>query len=219
VTSGRRSVAAAVFVSGSGTNLQGVIDAVRAGELPLDLRLVVANRKDAHALERARTAGIPSALALWRRSEQSRSSYARELARIVAQHGARLVLLLGWMHVLDADFLAAGFDGVLNLHPAYLPDDPADNDVALPDGSRSPAFRGAHALRDAIEAGASMTGATLIEITADVDRGPVLARRAMELVAGDDERSALERLHHIEREVVKDGVLRWIALTGKSKSR
>jgi phosphoribosylglycinamide formyltransferase 1 len=211
VTSGRRSVAAAVFVSGSGTNLQGVIDAVRAGELPLDLRLVVANRKDALGLERARTACIPTALSIWRRDEQSRVAYARQLARIVAQHGARLVLLLGWMHVLDADFLTAGFDGVLNLHPAYLPDDPSDDEVTLPDGSRSPAFRGAHALRDAIQAGASMTGATLIEITADVDRGPVLARRAMALVAGDDERSALERLHHIEREVVKDGVLRWIA--------
>src|SRR5207302_8829565 len=117
-------VPSAIFVSGHGTNLQAVIDAARAGRLPLDLRLVVSNVPEAYALERAREAGIPTAIVPWLRGLESRGEYAKRLARVVLASGARLVLLLGWMHVLAKEFLEAGFEGVLNLHPSYLPDDP-----------------------------------------------------------------------------------------------
>jgi phosphoribosylglycinamide formyltransferase-1 len=187
-----------------------VIDAVSARELPLDLRLVLSDNPDAFALERATSAGIATSVATWRRSEENRADYGVRLAAEVRRSGARLVLLLGWMHVLAKEFLEAGFDGVLNLHPAYLPDDPSADTVTLPGGASSPVFRGAHALRDAIEAGAKVTGATLIEITPEIDRGPVLSRRTFALLPGDDESRALVRLHAVEREVVKEGVLRWV---------
>ena len=199
----------AVLVSGSGTNLQAVIDRCRSGALPLDIRLVVSNRADAYALARAQAAGIPT-LVLPLETGEPRAKYARELAAAVERSGAHLVLLLGWMHVLAPEFLDAGFAGVLNLHPSYLPDDPSADEVTFPDGTRSKVFRGPHALRDARQAGMKMTGATLIEITPAVDRGPVLARRTFSLREGDTVESALERLHLVEQEVVQEGVLAWL---------
>jgi folate-dependent phosphoribosylglycinamide formyltransferase PurN len=136
------------------------------------------------------------------------------LARCLHAAGAQLVLLLGWMHVLAPQFLQAGFAGVLNLHPAYLPQDPSADSVELPDGSSIPAFRGAHALRDALAAGVQTAGASLIKITSEVDRGPVLARRTLALQPGEDERSALSRLHAVERVVVREGILTWLAQRG-----
>ena len=203
-------VPSAIFVSGNGTNLQAVIDAVRAGRLPLDIRLVVSNSPGAYALERARAAALPTIVMPWDRKRETRSAYAARLADVVRRSGAELVLLLGWMHVLAAEFLHAGFAGVLNLHPSYLPDDPSADTVVLPDGTVSRVFRGAHALQDAIEAGVAMTGATLIEVTPDVDRGTVLARREFALRRGEDVARALERLHAVEHDVVIDGVLQWI---------
>ncbi len=204
----------AVFASGSGTNLQAVIDAARERILPLDVRLVISNKRGAPALERSRAAGIDTALVEFVPAVETRDSYARRLAQKVQAAGARLVLLLGWMHVLAPEFLEAGFEGVLNLHPAYLPDDPAADEVVLPDGTLSPVFRGPAALRDALNAKVRMTGATLIQITSQVDRGPVLARETLQLAPHDDEQSALQRLHAVERIVVREGISAWLAQRG-----
>jgi len=205
----------AVLASGRGTNAQAVFDAAARGELPLHVRLVVSNDPRAEVLSRARRAGIAAfALPFDRRSE-SRAQYALRLATALREEHVRLVLLLGWMHVLAPEFLNAGFDGVLNLHPSFLPDDPKDDFVTLPDGVRTPCFRGPHALRDAIEAGVPVTGASLIEITADVDRGPVLARSTFTLKPGEGEAAALERLHPVEHAVVKEGILKWFSMRGR----
>jgi len=208
----------AILISGNGTNLQAVLDQVRAGALPLDVRLVVSDREDAYALERARAAGVATLVVPFSPALESRAKYAVDLAAAIRRSGARLVLLLGWMHVLAPGFLEAGFDGVLNLHPSFLPDDPSADRVTLPDGSVSPVFRGARALRDALKAGAAMTGATLIEITPAVDRGPVLARRPFALRADDTVESALARLHPVEHEVVREGVLAWLRQNGRINS-
>lgn len=203
-------VATAILASGNGSNLEAVIAAQRAGLLPIDIRLVVSNNKDALALERAARAGIPARLLVYDRSREDRGAYARRLAALIKESGATLVLLLGWMHVLAPEFLDSGFEGVLNLHPAYLPEDPSADAVDFPDGVRTPVFRGAHALRDALAAGVSCTGASLMQITPHVDRGPVLARKPMRLEPGEDEATALERLHALERDVVREGLLRWL---------
>lgn len=205
-----------MFVSGSGTNLQAVIAAARSGLLALELRLVVSNRPAAYALERARLAGIPTAVLEFDPRNDDRAAYAAKLAQAVRTSGGRLVLLLGWMHVLAREFLEAGFEGVLNLHPAYLPEDPSADSVVFPDGSKAPAFRGPYALRDAIDAKVPMTGASLIEISPEVDRGPVLARAAMALQPDEGVAAALERLHAVEQEVVREGISRWIARRRRS---
>ena len=206
----RTLVPTAVFVSGSGTNLQAVIDAARSGTLPLDIKLVISNKPSAFALERARKAGIPAVVMEFDKRAHGRAEYAKRLAHVVQESGAQLVLLLGWMHVLAPEFLAAGFDGVFNLHPAYLPEDPTADMVTFPDGTQTPVFRGPRALRDALVARVPYTGASLIEITEAIDRGPILARKHMRLFSHEDEAAALERLHAIEREVVRDGIRRWL---------
>ncbi len=204
----------AVFVSGSGTNLQAVIDAAAAGELLLDLRLVLSDKPAAYALRRAARSGIACECYEFRPLIETRPAYALRLVRAVRASGARLVLLLGWMHVLATEFLNAGFEGVLNLHPAYLPEDPSQDVVTFPDGSSSQVFRGPRSLRDALAAGAKTVGASLIQITPHVDRGPVLAREALRLGADDDEERALARLRSVEREVVRRGISRWLATRG-----
>jgi phosphoribosylglycinamide formyltransferase-1 len=204
-------VPTAVFVSGSGTNLQALIDAARDGTLPLDIKLVVSNKPSVFALERAERAGIPTIVIEFNKHVEDRTAYAKRLATVVRDSGAQLVLLLGWMHVLAAEFLDAGFEGVFNLHPAYLPEDPSADTVTFPDGTQTRVFRGAHAVRDALAAKVPWTGASLIEITHAVDRGPLLARKHMQLFPNEDEAAALERLHAIEREVVRSGLEYWLA--------
>jgi phosphoribosylglycinamide formyltransferase-1 len=186
-----------------------VIDATAAGSLPLEIRLVVSDNPKAFALERAGAARIPSLVMPYHKSAESRGAYGARLAHAVRAKGVELVLLLGWMHVLSTEFVNSGFAGILNLHPAYLPEDPSVDHVTFPDGTTTPVFRGAHALRDALHAGVAMTGASLIEISTAVDRGPLLARKPMALLEGDDERKALDRLHDVERVVVREGVLAW----------
>jgi phosphoribosylglycinamide formyltransferase 1 len=203
-------VPTAVFASGNGSNLQAVIDATAAGALPLDIRLVVSDNPRAYALGRAAAAKIPALVMPFARVQESRGAYGTRLARAVRGKGVDLVLLLGWMHVLAPEFVGAGFAGILNLHPSYLPDDPTADRVTFPDGTSAPVLRGARALRDALQARVTMTGASLIEITPEIDRGPLLARKVMALLPDDDERKALERLHDVEREVVRDGVLAWV---------
>jgi phosphoribosylglycinamide formyltransferase-1 len=203
-------VPTAVFASGNGSNLQAVIAAAASGALPLDIRLVVSDNPRAYALARAGAAKIPALVMPFARAQESRSTYGTRLARAVRAKGVDLVLLLGWMHVLAPEFVGAGFAGILNLHPSYLPDDPAADRVTFPDGTTTPVFRGAHALRDALQAGVTLTGASLIAITPEIDRGPLLARRVMTLAPYDDERKALERLHDVEREVVRDGISAWL---------
>ncbi|HTX59045.1 MAG TPA: formyltransferase family protein, partial [Verrucomicrobiae bacterium] len=127
----------------------------------------------------------------------------------VALERPDLVLLLGWMHLLAEPFVRT-FPGLLNIHPAFLPLDPARDDVVAPDGARIAAFRGARAVRDAIAAGSPWTGATLHAVTPQTDRGPVLARRPMRLSPTDDEETALARLHPLEHEVVAAGIRRWL---------
>jgi phosphoribosylglycinamide formyltransferase-1 len=203
-------VPTAVFVSGSGTNLQALIDAARNGTLPLDIKLVVSNKPSAFALERAERAGIPTAVMEFDKRTEDRATYAKRLASVVHDSGAQLVLLLGWMHVLAPEFLEAGFEGIFNLHPAYLPEDPSADTVTFPDGTQTRVFRGAHAVRDALAAKVPWTGASLIEITHAVDRGPLLARKHIQLFPHEDEAAAVERLHTIEREVVRSGLERWL---------
>ena len=208
----------AILASGAGTNLQGVLDRVASGELQLDIRVVVSNRRSALAIERARRAAIPVSVLPFERDRETRSQYARRIAHEIERHGARLVLLLGWMHVLAPEFLNHGFDGVLNLHPSYLPEDPAQDTVTLPDGSTSRVYRGAHALRDAIAAHEPMTGASLIEITPEADRGPLLARRPFALRPDDTVESALARLHPVEQDVVAEGIRIWLARQEAARS-
>lgn len=203
-----KPVRTVILASGSGTNAQAVVAAVAAG-LPLDLCAVISNRAGAGVLQRAAAADIHGGCVLWDRTGESRARYDARLLAAVRAYDPQLVLLLGWMHLLDASFVGA-FSDVLNIHPAFLPHDPERDDVGTPDGSVIPAFRGAHAVRDALSAKSPWVGASFHAVTMQTDRGAVIARKPTRVSAGEDASQVLERLHPIEHKVVTTGLRRWL---------
>jgi phosphoribosylglycinamide formyltransferase-1 len=164
-----------VLVSGNGTNLQALID----DGLPISA--VAANRKDAYALVRAREAGIPSAT-FSLDCHDSREERDLMMATWLEEHGAELVVLAGYMHLLTEPFLRRFPERIVNVHPSLLP-----------------AFPGAHAIRDAITAGADPTGVTVHYVDGGLDTGPVLAQQPVPL----EPRATLEaRIHAVEHELL-----------------
>lgn len=168
----------AVLASGSGTNLQALLDAY-----PGNVAVVAGDRVDAFAFERAQRAGVPvehvepSAFA-------SREDFDRELADRVAAHDAELVVGAGYMRVLTPAFLER-FPAVLNVHPSLLP-----------------RFRGLHAVERALEEGVGQTGVTVHFMVEEVDAGPVVAQEAVPVVPGETKESLLGRLHPVEHRLL-----------------
>ncbi len=187
-----RKLKIGVLLSGSGTNLQAIIDAVANDDLPVDIVKVVSSRPDAYGIERARAAGIPVAVL-------NRDVYAdveAADARIVSElreAGAEYVVMAGYMRKVTPVMLDAFPDRVLNLHPALLP-----------------SFKGAHAIADAYEAGVKITGVTVHFANEDYDKGPIVAQRAVEVREGDSLEDVEARIHEVEH-VLYPQVLRLIA--------
>lgn len=199
-----------VLASGGGTNFQAVADAAVAGKLPLDVTSVVANRPDAYVLQRAAALETPNRIVVeWDRKIESRQTYDARLLHAVRQTEPELVLLLGWMHLLSEEFIAA-FPQMINIHPAFLPLDQTRDDVGLSDGTIIPAFRGAHAIRDALAAGSPWIGASSHSVNAAADRGAILTRKPLKIGSGLDEAAALAQLRPIEHAVLKGGIMRWV---------
>lgn len=171
-----------VLVSGSGTLLQSLIDAVEAGDLPAQVVAVGADREGTRGVERAGSHGIPTFVEDIR-DHPSRAHWDAALADRVAAYGPDLVISAGFMKVLGPAFLAA--HTVINTHPALLP-----------------AFPGAHAVRDALAYGVRVTGCTCHVVDAGVDTGPIIAQRAVAVIAGDTEASLHERIKVAERELL-----------------
>ena len=160
-----------VLVSGNGTNLQALLD----DGLPISA--VAANRKDAYALVRAREAGVPTAT-FSLDCHESREERDLVMATWLEEHGVELVVLAGYMHLLTEPFLRRFPERIVNVHPSLLP-----------------AFPGAHAIRDAIAAGADPTGVTVHYVDEGLDTGPVLAQEPVPL----EPRATLEeRIHAVE---------------------
>jgi len=205
----RRKYRTVVLASGNGTNFQSVIDGVAGGTLPLDLALLVSNKSGAYALDRARNAEVPAVALQWDRNAQSREQYDRALFELVHREQPDLLLLLGWMHVLSEQFVAS-FPQMINIHPAFLPLDQEQDDVTFPDGSVTPAFRGAHAVQDALTWGSRWTGASTHMVTLEADRGPLLVRKPLAIEANDTLETIMERLHPLEHRMLAGGIMRWV---------
>jgi phosphoribosylglycinamide formyltransferase-1 len=198
---------AVMLASGNGTNAQAVIDAVAAGRIALDLH-VIANDAGAFVRERARAAGIAEEAIVWQRGVERRAAFDARVIDAVAAQSPDLVLLLGWMHLLPAAFLER-FPATLNVHPSFLPFDPAHDDVVMPDGSRIPAFRGAHSPEDTIAAGVRWSGASVHRVTAATDRGEIYVRTPLALAAGTTLTDLRERLRPLEHAAVVTAIRRW----------
>jgi phosphoribosylglycinamide formyltransferase-1 len=169
-----------VLVSGNGTNLQAILDAIAAKALDARVRLVVSNKPGVQALERARRAGVAHSV-ISHSSFASREAFDGALVEALQAASAEWIVLAGFMRVLTPRFLQAFSGRVVNIHPSLLP-----------------AFPGTHAQRQALDYGVKVTGCTVHIVDLGVDTGPVLAQRAVPVLDQDDEATLSERIHSAE---------------------
>lgn len=181
-----------VLVSGSGTNLQAVLDAAHDGSLDARVRVVVSNKPDAYALERARVAGVPTEV-LSHKSFPERAAFDAKLVATLRAHGVTHVVLAGFMRILTSTFLDAFPDRVVNIHPSLLP-----------------AFPGVDGQAQALRYGVKVAGCTVHFVDAGTDTGPVIAQAVVPVLDDDDEDALKHRILAREHELLVD-VLRWIA--------
>ena len=181
-----------VLVSGTGSNLQAVIDAVRAAELDVEIAAVGADREGTYGIERSDEAGIETFVVNFN-SFPTRAEWDAALADKVASYRPDVVVSSGFMRIVSPEFIARFGGRYLNTHPALLP-----------------AFPGAHGVRDALDYGVKVTGCTVHWADAGVDTGPIIAQEALAVADGEDEDSLHERIKVIERRLLID-VLRRLA--------
>jgi phosphoribosylglycinamide formyltransferase-1 len=196
----------AVLLSGSGTNLQALIDARSTGALPAEIALVLSDRADAYGVQRALSNTIPVAFVPLHRPRHapSRVAWELQLADLLNLFAPDLVLLSGFMRVLSARFLERCHAPVINQHPALLPD--GGGDTVTINGISIPALRGAHVVADALRLGLPITGCSIHRATPIVDDGPILARAVVPILPGDDEAALHERIKAEERRLIVEVV-------------
>lgn len=179
-----------VLVSGSGTNLQALLDAIAADPDGYGARIVAvgADRDDIAGLERAARAGLPTFVCRVK-DHESRSAWDAALAAAVAGHQPDLVVSAGFMKIVGKEFLARFGGRFINTHPALLP-----------------SFPGAHGVRDALAYGAKVTGCTVHFVDDGVDTGPIIAQGVVEVRDEDDESALHERIKDVERRLLVEVV-------------
>lgn len=178
------------LVSGTGSNLQAVLDAVAAGELDVEIAAVGADRAGTYGIERAAAAGYETFVVNFK-DYPVRADWNRALTEKVASYEPDIVLSSGFMRIVDEHFINT-FDGrYVNTHPALLP-----------------SFPGAHGVRDALAYGVKVTGCTVHIADAGVDTGPILAQAAVEVLDGDTEETLHERIKVQERRLLIETLAR-----------
>lgn len=170
----------AVLASGTGSNLQALLDDLAGPEAPAEIVLVISNRREALALERARRAGIP-ALHLPRERARPREDHDRALAAALRAHGVEWVCLAGWMLLVGPALLEAFPGRILNIHPALLP-----------------AFPGLDGAGQALAHGVRIAGATVHLVDEGCDTGPIICQGAVPVLPEDDVLRLQARIHRVE---------------------
>lgn len=180
VTGNRRI---AVLISGRGSNLQALIDAVAAKTLDATIAVVISNRADAAGLERARAAGIAT-VTIPHRDHPTRDAFETALVAELRAHDVSLICLAGFMRLLGPTFLDAFSGRTLNVHPSLLP-----------------AFRGVDAQRQALEYGVKVAGATVHFVTGELDGGPIVAQAAVPVLDDDTADALAARILEVEHRI------------------
>ena len=178
----------AVFCSGSGSNLQALIDKIEDGYIPAKIAVVVSDNKSAFALERAKKAGIET-LVLNPKDFKTREAFDKEIVKNLQAKNVGLVVLAGYMRLLSDHFIKAYENKIMNIHPALLP-----------------AFKGTHGIKDALLYGVKVTGPTVHFVDEKLDHGPIILQKAIEVRDDDTEESLLERVHKEEHKIYPDAV-------------
>lgn len=175
-----------VLISGSGTNLQAIIDRIEAGTLDASIELVVSSRPSAYGLKRAEAAGLQT-LTLSKEIYADPMVADEVIATELKRHGVEYVIMAGYMRMVHAPILATFPNRVVNLHPALLP-----------------SFKGAHAIQDAFDYGVKVTGVTVHFADDQYDCGPIIAQRALPVEEGWTVDELEAHIHDIEHELYPD---------------
>ena len=179
----RPPVKIGVLISGEGTNLQAIIDAVARGELQADIRVVISNKAAARGLERARNHGIP-AVVIDHRHFASRDDFDRALLASLQTHEVELVICAGFMRLLTPVMVAAFRDRIMNIHPALCP-----------------AFPGVDAQQQALDYGVRFSGCTVFFVTEGIDDGPIIVQAVVPVHHDDDASTLAARVHTEEHRI------------------
>lgn len=191
----------AVLVSGSGTNLQAIIDSIDSGMLPARIACVISNKSDAYAIVRAERHGIPVLVHETTRFG-NREEYDRATVEILRQHKVDLVVLAGYMRIISDVMINAFPNAIMNIHPALLP-----------------SFPGLHAQQQALEYGVRFSGCTVHFVDSGTDTGPIIMQSVVEVRAEDSEETLSERIqieeHRIFPEAIRLFCLGQLSLSGR----
>ena len=177
-------LAIGVLISGSGTNLQAVIEAIERGELDARVAVVISNKEAAYGLERARKHGI-AAVFVDPAAFDSRSQYNAAIRDELVSHGVYVVVMAGYMRLLGKEVLDAYPMRVVNLHPALLP-----------------SFPGANGIRDAFDYGVKVTGVTVHYASEVFDEGPIIAQEVVHIAEDDTVESLEAKIHAAEHRLL-----------------
>ena len=182
------SVKLGVLISGSGSNLQAIIDRCEAGELGSEVAVVISNRADAYGLVRAEQHGI-ARVVLPRKAFADEASYNSAIRDTLKEHDVELVVMAGYMRLLGKEVLDAYLNRVVNLHPALLP-----------------SFAGAHGIKDALDYGVKVVGVTVHFANEVFDEGPIILQEALAVREDDTEETLAERIHEIEHRILPKAI-------------
>ncbi|WP_376096834.1 phosphoribosylglycinamide formyltransferase [Roseomonas sp. CCTCC AB2023176] len=183
----------AVLISGRGSNLGALIAAAAAPDYPAEMALVLSNRGEAAGLERAREAGIPTAVVDSRRFGRDRAAFEAEVGAALSAHRVRLLVLAGFMRVLTQPFVREWQGRMINIHPSLLP-----------------AFPGLDTHARALAAGVRLHGCTVHFVSPGVDEGPAIAQAAVPVLPGDDAATLAARVLEQEHRLLP-ACLAWLA--------
>ena len=183
----------AVLASGSGTNLQALIDQLHHDENSgVEIAVVISDRRKAYALTRAREAGIPTHVVRVR-DFPDRDAFDAKISEILDRCNVELIVLAGFMKLFQPTFVRKYRNRIINIHPSLLP-----------------AFPGAHPVPDTLAYGVKVSGVSVFFVNEGVDAGPIIAQVSVPVFDGDDEESLLKRIH-IEEHKLYPQVVRWYA--------
>jgi phosphoribosylglycinamide formyltransferase-1 len=182
-----------VLISGRGSNLQSILEAIQSGALAASVEVVLSNRAEAPGLEIARAAGI-EALAISPRDHAGRDAYDSALADALRRRDIGLVCLAGFMRLVGTPLIEAFPDRILNIHPSLLP-----------------SFPGLEAQRQALEHGVRWSGATVHLVTAELDGGPIIVQSAVPVLDGDTVETLSARILVEEHRLYPAAIRRWLA--------
>ena len=180
----------AILASANGTNVQAIIEAVQAGRLDADVRVVLTNKPDAGVIERAHRLGVPVEI-VPSKGHRNRAEYDALVVETLKKYDVDTIALAGWMRILSEVFINAYSGRILNLHPALLP-----------------SFKGATAIVDAYEHGVRITGCSVHLVTLELDAGPVIIQAAVPINGTVDELEA--QIHRMEHRIFPQA-LQWYA--------